>query len=490
MKKSKLVVTNNHIPTTIHFSFKFYNMIKEIHNENCRIATIVLKALHCERYLNPDKKFDYLSFREKDGLISFMPYGKEQERNSEGLWSRKGRQEVKPVRFVRDFLHPRILKKFKDHEIAEFSTKFKAFEEKQAICFELTTAEKSYDRNYHQDSETYGSCMADKDVGKFYKEVGALVLVAYRKGDPEKKFLGRALFWPKVKFSFHTQEVPFLDRIYAKNVEIVDLFKQWAVNNKCFRKAAQNNDCCEFVSPDEVIFFGSITVDVEKSIWEKDLFFPYLDTFAYGDNEVMFFNDESRKVRYSLRNTDGSLDRKYVIAFDGSDIPVSTAVSVNLGENYNQEEITHIHHYDNTNPVRAYFPLDHPDICCAYGHYDWRLKNDPDIDNIQNPKYDINIYYLKKDLSYHFIRDFEGNWIPRTDAVFCEDDGQYYHCSEYGNILNYRNGCYFLKKNQKKKIDFSEIQCTMSNNDGKWSNIPAYIDMIATTTNLYTPNQV
>mgnify|MGYP003349329510 CR=1 FL=1 len=66
------------------------------------------------RFLNPAPAGNYWTFRETEGLITFCPAGREQLINDNGTWRREGRQAMKPAKFLREVLHPRLAKRIKE----------------------------------------------------------------------------------------------------------------------------------------------------------------------------------------------------------------------------------------------------------------------------------------------------------------------------------------------------------------------------------------
>jgi hypothetical protein len=330
-----------------------------------------------------------------------MPVDKEQAYSDEGKWKREGRQEIKPAKFLKEFVHPRILAKFKDHEIADFATKFKAFEASQMLEFKVVDVADVYVANNFFREETFGSCMMDKPVGDFYSCFNVSAVAAVRKSG---EWVGRALLWNEVKSEGETHSL--LDRIYSRNVEITELFLQWAKANNHWVKVGQNNNSFEFKRPDDTVFSGQSYVKALKDISDQQ-FFPYMDTFAASDHddESILFNSDAGVITY--RNTNGTRDNEdeedTVVTINGDRIPEVEAVLV--GGNYYHRE----------------------DDCIVASDY-------------------TGDYLHIDDAVYS---DDSGDWFPEYcvsngTLVICQDDQQYYRPSSRA-IVQTNDGEYYLK---------------------------------------------
>ncbi len=355
-------ISSNPKVSRILASDRFLGLLQILIEQDCKLSQLVYKAFLCKRYLNPDMTFDYIDFREKQGMISYQPFGRTQKMSSEGKWCRDGRQEIKPAKFVKQFLHPRLIKKFKDHEIAQFATRFKAFEESLQCDFIISDdIQEAYTyANYHSAIE---SCMTDKNVAPFYKTMGAKVLIARRKSG---KLAGRAIYWPSVTFETYEGAVtgPFMDRVYAINEEFSELFIQWAKTNKVWYKYGQNNGSYQsFVSPEGTEFHETpaFVKCVDSGSLDDIEFYPYLDTFLFGNDSESLTNigDENTSA-YTYRNTNGdryiNMSAIFVIDYNGNRIKLCDAADVD----------------------GVYYPIDSPLICQAivdsFGAYTFILK--------------------------------------------------------------------------------------------------------------------
>lgn len=310
------------------------------------------RTLHT-RLLNLNRIGDYFTFREKEGMISYMPKGRTQQFNADGSWKREGRISLKPAKWLKSMLSPRLAKRIKDHHFAAFDAVVKAEEASMKMEFREVSFEEAYDcRNYERkhsyDPGVPDSCMWGKDVGPFYRLLGAKALVAI---DQDGRYRGRAVFWPKVHTKLPSDKVewvpkasaiycpggnvpvlggtlqvpegvfwindlrakkikedaviPFMDRVYADSPFITELFLQYAQDQGWYRKLRQSReDKEEVVFPDGTE--GTLNMHV---IAARDLsnisFYPYMDTFAGGDDDDRTLSN-SESGTYVYVDTDGT----------------------------------------------------------------------------------------------------------------------------------------------------------------------------------------
>lgn len=299
--------------TTLTLSDSFAALLIGI-RDKCHCAELLLRAsgrnadgIHtawtvrtAHRYLAPDRPGNYVAFREASGLVSYCPAGREQSLTDDGKWARKGRQDMKPARLVRQTLHPRLAKRLKDSTLNEFATLFKCAED--AAC--LSICEASFEDAYCQENyraETFGSCMWDDPVGDFYRAAGAKVMVCK---DGTGRLRGRAVFWPQVTFrTLYCGSL--LDRIYADSPEVTEFFCQWAAANGHTRKTYQGmGEKRYFTGPDGAEFDCSAEVEPVKNT-DYVGFYPYLDTFTWEDGHGTLRNYQTEEG-YSYDCTDGS----------------------------------------------------------------------------------------------------------------------------------------------------------------------------------------
>jgi hypothetical protein len=240
---------------------------------------------------------DYFTFREKEGMISYMPKGREQQFNGDGTWRREGRESIKPAKWLRSMIHPRIAKRMKDHLFAKFDACLKAAENSSRVKFAEVSFEDAYNNdNYPNDID---SCMWGEPVGEFYRACGCRAIVAIDKSD---NYRGRAVLWPDVKSDLGP--ITFMDRVYCDKPEILEMFLQHAKDQGWHHKSKQSRDSKSCViSPDGQYHNISMSVRAKEDLDDVS-YYPYLDTFGAGDGDKLY-NYECG-YQYSYTQTDGS----------------------------------------------------------------------------------------------------------------------------------------------------------------------------------------
>jgi hypothetical protein len=251
-----------------------------------------------------------------NGMISYMPFGKEQPISVDGGWANKGRQEIKPAKFARSFLNERISAKIPDHIFADFATNIKAHDVENTITFKIVPFQEAYyGSKYPLNVKT---CMTNKRVHLMYNMFDCCALVAE---DTTGKLVGRTILWNDVYIEPMTFDgkpresyrCKFMDRIYYKNEEILQLFKYYAEANDFYRKVSQGSGSYDLVKPDGTLMDSPLMmVEAKFPRTEKGrMFYPYMDTFSYGTiNGKLLTNRYNAFVNthkhYS--NTDGTRD--------------------------------------------------------------------------------------------------------------------------------------------------------------------------------------
>lgn len=240
------------------------------------------------RLLNPEMIGNFFAYREREGLISYMPAGREQLTNGDGRWLRVGRQEIKPARWLRSMLAPRLAQRFKDSDYAKFAEKFKAHELSGTIELEFVSFCDGYDSdNYYNGNPE--SCMTNEPIEGFYRCFPAKLLVAKRK---DEKFSGRAIVW-----ELDSGET-FMDRVYAAEPYIEQLFLEHAQKNGWLRKTKQSSGNLSSVTrPDGSVITGEMSVTATESINNLD-FYPYLDTFRWSAGKRIQNHDKDAEYVY------------------------------------------------------------------------------------------------------------------------------------------------------------------------------------------------
>lgn len=272
----------------IRFSDSFVKLL-----ENCggTVSELLLKARWNKYIVKPDAP-DYITFREKQGLISYMPFGKTQEFTEDGTWKRECRQSCKAGKLVRMVLSAEIT----DKDIEQFTNCFKAYEKSNEVVFEIVSPEDAYDsRNY---ADRPDSCMWDKGYSRFYpKSCTALI------AKTEKGWIGRALLWNEVRKGSGGEIIKVMDRIYAAD-DVKEMFKTYARENGFYHKLRQSYDNKDdFISPDGLHESMQLSIaHPQQDDFEDE--YPYMDTFTYGDG-MRLYNYECDNCR-TYNETNGT----------------------------------------------------------------------------------------------------------------------------------------------------------------------------------------
>lgn len=273
-------------------------LVQEIADSGNRPAYYMILAMDSGLY-HGDLAGNHYAYREREGLVSYCPAGRVQAISESGKWERAGRQETTPARWVRSVLKDARVKSFRDHEIAEFSAKFKAAELKSKVTLEESTdfAEAYKSSNYTTADGGLYSCMWDDPVADFYENAPCCVLVAKR-GDG--KLLGRAIVWHNVS---GTGGARLMDRVYSASPEVREMFVDYAKAHGIWKKDKESAQCRAWLRPDGTLSYNELTVD------HNDLcsvsFFPYLDSFMHSTGDTLTTGgDDGQDYAYS--RTDGS----------------------------------------------------------------------------------------------------------------------------------------------------------------------------------------
>lgn len=448
----------------IHISKSLRALIKENRNKS-RVAAILNRICYRNsvnsgypvelqkpnRLLNPELIGDYFTFREQQGMISYMPAGKEQIINDDGTWARQGRQAIKPGRWARAMIHPRVIKllRLKDSELSDIATAVKLAEQAAQMTFELIPPAKAYERKWFVDG--IDSCMWDSPVGPFYDACGAQALVCV---NHQGVYRARAIVWFNVK----PGNITFMDRIYADSPEVVEGMKQYAMSQGWYHKESQCRGEADVVAPDGTSESRELTVRCRDL--DEISFYPYLDTLYYAtDSWVSNWQGESR---YTLTYTDGSREEQEddhdgeVCTVDGDWISDEDAICV--GEDWyssNDRRICWVEEDDEYN-LR--------ENCVRVGN-DWYRDDSDSIVSLHDGEYALaeeavligdeyyhvddddvvcvdGEYYLTSDDK---IVEVDGKWYRRDSDELVVVDDEYYHRDSKDIVLTL-NDVYALKE--------------------------------------------
>lgn len=338
-----------------------------------------------------NKEVDYLTFR-SDGTISYLPAGKEHIVNEDGRWSRDNRQNGKPSKIIRKIFTPQALKMFSDKDFEQFANHYKASGAKDLVRFDIHDNYQIPDVYCASiedgDGSLNNSCMnGDRDYIEFYTHIKGLQILALYNNDDE--LCGRALLWDIGNGQ------KFMDRVYVTKEHYYDLFLDKALENKWHRKVSYKS----YDNKRRMTIDGVNTFDATFSFkYVETEYFPYIDTFCYGDDS--FITNSCSSYIYEYNNTDGTRDGDNEETDDVFDDVNSRWIS--------REDSVYIErgrysgcytHEDNATTVNGYTYWEDDDLII------W-------LDDA---------YYLKDDC--HLIDD---EWVHEDDAVHCEHDDKYY----------------------------------------------------------------
>lgn len=283
------------------YATSFHTLLANI-APSSRVAELLEKSARLPRYCNQDAPMDYFSYREKQGLVSYLPANRPLQWTDDGrAWRRDGRQEIKPGKFAAQILHPRLVKRIKPEMLAKFAENFRLEEERH----NFSVREISFSEAYAMQGST--SCMADKPVAPFYSAFGPDILTAlgvFQCG----KLVARALLWKEIKNQEY--KAPLVDRIYGSTPEATEFLIQYAEDQKYYRKYAQRLWCVDVVHPDSGTtscesWYISTPSSACDAISECS-FFPYIDTFPYQDDDGDFNVVKTDDDNFVYQNTNGT----------------------------------------------------------------------------------------------------------------------------------------------------------------------------------------
>ncbi len=168
------------------------------------------------RLITPEMTTDtfanYIAYRKKTGMLSFLPAGKEHVVDPEdGDWKKDNRQEMKPARLARQLLTKEAQADLRDKDFEAFANRIKGIEEVEAGEFAIIQGEDIY-HWYPQDMSKLGgySCMTGvrRERLEFYVVNPSISVLILKRGD---RLAGRGLLWTA------TDGKRYLDRVYGSD---------------------------------------------------------------------------------------------------------------------------------------------------------------------------------------------------------------------------------------------------------------------------------
>ncbi len=391
------------IPT---FSESFIKFVKE-KCEDSSICRMIINALEMEhdayKRALTNKHIDFITYR-NDGMISFLPAGKEHIVNEDGKWSRTNRQSGKPSRIIRKIVSDHALKLLDDKEFEIFNHIYKSHFSSEDLKLELEDSNLIpgiYNMKLYQDTGTlHGSCMnGDGKFMEIYQQDMIKILCLYHYGN-YKTLAGRALVWT---FEYDGKNITFMDRIYTCSDWMVELFIDYAKANGWWRKQKQSFDSSKLViDPEGNHLTLSFTVRLETEFE----YYPYVDTFKflrYGS-----LSNSDYDYEYELCYTNGNREEEeeddcncVTCYVTGEDIDEEDAIWIESGSSRYRGEYVHM------------------DYAVLLG----------------------DRWYCIRDASY-VVCDHKGTYILRDDAIWIEEQDEWYQEDDECVVWSKVHGCY------------------------------------------------
>lgn len=314
-------------PSKLIVAESLRQLVQAIADSGNQPAKMMLQAMESSVY-HSQLAGNHYAFREKAGLISYCPAGRVQTIGENGRWERAGRQETTPARWVRSVLKASMVKRLKDHEVAEFAEKFKAEELRGQITLEETSdfIEAYKSSHYPHTDDSLYSCMWNDPIQSFYSNAPCTVLIAKR-GDG--MYVGRALIWSGV---CGTDGARFMDRVYSDTPEVREMFISYAREHGLWKKHKESAQCRTWVLPDGNLSAACLSITVEDL--DSQGFYPYMDTFHRSQGDTMTSCVDDDEDEYQYHSTSGNREelnphKGQVQLHDGDWIDEEEACEVN-----------------------------------------------------------------------------------------------------------------------------------------------------------------
>jgi hypothetical protein len=374
------------------FSSTFKSFIYS--NEGCKISNTLRKLAHFQsfnyaigfKYLTTDE-VNFLTFR-KDGTISYLPKGKEHKVNQEsGEWLRDGRQNGKPSKVIRKIFTAALLSKFSDKDFEDFANSYKAKGQSECVNFSLLPSKDIANIYDNEIAENIGGTLANScmngcgDYMDIYTHCDKLQILVLNDGNG--KLVGRALIWD----IGNNQKL--MDRVYYAKDEYIQLFKQYAIDNKFLYKAliTSSGGKLQFYTPDNdysEVIKKVIRIDTGTDFDQ----YPYIDTFTFGGDGYLC--NDNCNGGYEYCNTDGNRTEGIFCAHSNEYYCDEDMRYIESGGNYDGEHIYYeyavwveseqCYYYENDENLITidgeYYAKDSDDICYCEDIDEYKLTDD------------------------------------------------------------------------------------------------------------------
>lgn len=390
---------------TISASFK--RMLHSLHDDS-KIAEAVLDH-HATVYVISDE-INYLTMR--NGMMSYLPNGKEHLTNDDGTWRRENRQEGKPARVIRKVISEKLSNHFglTDSDYEKFSNMVASYchvngDDDRPPTIAIVVANGDLIHEFYNGTSSdaggnlSGSCMRGKDVFDMYTFNDHKVNMVCAINEVHQ-VVGRALLW------LGDDGFRYMDTIYAAD-HLRELFISFAKENGIYYKSEQS---CHYHEFDKLNgrSVPSRNVRVTLNDWDYGEY-PYMDTMRYLDTDnCVLSNYEPSGDYYLLRCTDGGYEDCSPYeedVYDGGRVHRDNATHIDYERPSGRWICGYTDSSNVTEVVGGWYALDED---CVEVDGSWYVMNSDDIVELPNGTYVM---------ADSVITDFRGDYIENDYAV-------------------------------------------------------------------------
>lgn len=448
----------------ITFSKSFREFLEQ-QKSSCAISRLLLSINNGGVYnlLFNYETINYITFR-KDGLISYLPFGKEHLTNDDGTWQKKNRQDGKPGKVIMQLFSDKAKKILKPSLFENFGNKYKGyFQDYNIELLHSSDVKRIYNMDTIEGGASLqGSCMQGKDSDylDIYENCDKLQIAVIIK---DNLLLGRALVWDIGAGQ------KFIDRFYVGADYLYETFVNYAVANNMYYK--QNYKSFD----DKKALINPVTKEMEyktiKIYTDTDFdYYPYIDTLHYGGDGYLTNSSTDYKYEYCCTDggRDGDEDNHEDESYDELNncyISNDDAVWIDAGERKYRDRCTHIdnciqvdgswYHENDCNIVRVgrdWYTIDSEDICCVNDEY---VLIDDAVYSEEEGEYILMEDAVEIDGEWYnedsdSIIEVDGTWYLKTSDDICCIDGSYYEVNSDEVVLNEETGEYELKEEENQ----------------------------------------
>ena len=294
-------------------TFKAFIANNQYSSKVAKLLHLHLNSSHRSASLICTDALDYLTNR-SDGMISFLPKGKECIYTDNGQWSRQNRQSAKPARIVNKLFSPQALRMLNGRDLEVFANLYTAsFADLSNLRVEFISGaeitkvyglkDKDNTMNGLPYSDVGGSCMQGGRASKFAiyaNNPDVIGLCAVWSGEA---LVARCLTW-------NIDGSKYADRIYARTEALQEGIKLLLMESGYHVKEYQSMHHREqWITPNGERVNLQLEVKVSAVCVNE---FPYMDTFCFMEGErdiATLYNHECNDYTFRLHCTDGDRQR-------------------------------------------------------------------------------------------------------------------------------------------------------------------------------------